>query len=85
MKSLGSLLVLAGLLAAMPASARPKHILISDSLLATRTDSNPLVFKCNMGAGHGGSSGRYDALRELPFDYAWMLTTVGLEGVAPRP
>ena len=54
-------------------------------LRATRTDKNPLVFKCNMGAGHGGASGRYDALRDLAFDYAWILTTVGLEGVAARP
>jgi oligopeptidase B len=34
----------------------------------------PLLFKINMAAGHGGSSGRYDALRELAFDYAWVLS-----------
>jgi oligopeptidase B len=33
----------------------------------------PLLFKINMAAGHGGSSGRYDALHELSFDYAWTL------------
>ena len=54
-------------------------------LRATRTDSNPLLFKCNMGAGHGGSSGRYDALKDTAFDYAWILCTVGLEGAAPQP
>jgi oligopeptidase B len=37
----------------------------------------PLLFKINMAAGHGGSSGRYDALRELAFDYAWILVTLG--------
>ena len=37
----------------------------------------PLLFKINMAAGHGGSSGRYDALRELALDYAWILTTLG--------
>ena len=43
-------------------------------LRAVKTDSNPLIFKINMGAGHGGSSGRYDALRELAFDYAFILS-----------
>jgi oligopeptidase B len=37
----------------------------------------PLLFKINMAAGHGGASGRYDALRELAFDYAWLLTGLG--------
>jgi oligopeptidase B len=36
-----------------------------------------LIFKINMAAGHGGSSGRYDALRELALDYTWVLTTLG--------
>jgi oligopeptidase B len=43
-------------------------------LRAVKTDSNPLIFKINMGAGHGGSSGRYDALRDLAFDYAFILS-----------
>jgi protease II len=30
-----------------------------------------------MAAGHGGSSGRYDALRELSLDYAWILGVLG--------
>jgi oligopeptidase B len=38
----------------------------------------PLLFKINMAAGHGGSSGRYDALHELSFDYAWILRVLGL-------
>jgi oligopeptidase B len=37
----------------------------------------PLLFKINMVAGHGGSSGRYDALHELSFDYAWVLGILG--------
>jgi oligopeptidase B len=37
----------------------------------------PLLFKINMAAGHGGSSGRYDALHELSFDYAWVLGVLG--------
>jgi oligopeptidase B len=47
-------------------------------LRATRTDDNPLLFKINMAAGHGGASGRYDALRELAFDYAFILRELGL-------
>jgi oligopeptidase B len=46
---------------------------------ATRTDTNPLVFKINMGAGHGGASGRFDRLREVAFDYAFMLWQMGAE------
>ena len=33
-------------------------------LRAMKTDKNPLLLKVNMGAGHGGASGRYDALHE---------------------
>jgi oligopeptidase B len=42
------------------------------------TDSNPVLLKTNMGAGHGGSSGRYDRLKEVAFDYAYALTEVGI-------
>jgi oligopeptidase B len=43
-------------------------------LRANKTDDNPLLLKVNMGAGHGGASGRYDALKDLAFDYAFVLT-----------
>ena len=43
-----------------------------------KTDKHPLLLKVNMGAGHGGASGRYDALRETAFDYAFMLTQMGI-------
>jgi oligopeptidase B len=46
-------------------------------LRAMKTDSNPLLLKTNMGAGHGGASGRYDALRETAFTYAFMLWQMG--------
>jgi oligopeptidase B len=45
---------------------------------ATRTDHNTLMLKTNMGAGHGGSSGRYDFLHDVAFDYAFILKEVGL-------
>ena len=47
-------------------------------LRATKTDTNTLLLKANMGAGHGGSSGRYDALRETAFTYAFMLWQMGV-------
>lgn len=47
-------------------------------LRTMKTDKNPLLLKVNMGAGHGGASGRYDALREAAFDYAFMLTQMGI-------
>jgi oligopeptidase B len=43
-----------------------------------KTDHNPLLLKANMGAGHGGASGRYDAYRETAFDYAFMLWQMGI-------
>jgi oligopeptidase B len=43
-----------------------------------KTDTNPLLLKVNFGAGHGGSSGRYDALKETAFDYAFMLWQMGV-------
>jgi len=48
-----------------------------------KTDSNPLLLRMNMGAGHGGSSGRYERLKEIAFDYAFMLQQVGLAGTIP--
>jgi oligopeptidase B len=47
-------------------------------LRAMKTDNNPLLLKVNFGAGHGGASGRYDALRETAFDYSFMLWQVGI-------
>lgn len=43
-----------------------------------KTDKNVVLLKTNMGAGHGGSSGRYDRLKEVAFDYAYALTQVGI-------
>ncbi|MBI3637238.1 MAG: S9 family peptidase, partial [Candidatus Rokubacteria bacterium] len=46
-------------------------------LRALLAPEHPLLFKIDMGAGHGGPSGRYDALRETAFDYAWLLGRLG--------
>ena len=47
-------------------------------LRTMKTDANPLLLKVNFGAGHGGSSGRYDALKETAFDYSFMLWQMGV-------
>jgi oligopeptidase B len=45
-------------------------------LRAAKTDDNLLLLKINMGAGHGGKSGRWDKLHEVAETYAFMLTQV---------
>jgi oligopeptidase B len=49
-------------------------------LRATKTDDNLLVLKTNMGAGHGGKSGRFDSLREAAEENAFILWQLGVEG-----
>jgi oligopeptidase B len=51
-------------------------------LRTMRTDSNLQLLKINMGAGHGGQSGRWTALREIAEEYAFILTQMG--GAEPR-
>jgi oligopeptidase B len=47
-------------------------------LRTLKTDGNPLLLKTVMEAGHGGASGRYDALKELSLTYAFLLGQLGL-------
>ncbi len=47
-------------------------------LRATKTDQNMLLLKTNMGAGHGGKSGRFDALREDAEEFAFFLWQLGM-------
>ena len=54
-------------------------------LRTLKTDARPLLFKINLDAGHGGASGRYDHLREIAFDYAFVLTQLGLAATYPSP
>ncbi len=51
-------------------------------LRTIKSDATPLLLHINMDAGHGGASGRYDYLKEIAFDYAFMLTQLG---VVPSP
>ena len=48
-------------------------------LRATKTDSNLLLLKTNMGAGHGGKSGRFESLREAAEEQAFVLWQLGVE------
>ena len=47
-------------------------------LRVLKTDDNRLLLRTNMGAGHGGASGRFDFLREIAFKYAFMLDVLGV-------
>ncbi|WP_404938633.1 S9 family peptidase [Pseudomonas sp. JDS08PS003] len=48
-------------------------------LRATKTDDNPLLLKTELGAGHGGMSGRYQGLRDVALEYAFILNILGLD------
>jgi oligopeptidase B len=54
-------------------------------LRSLKTDANPLLLEINMAAGHGGASGRYDRLREVAFDYAFILWQMGLSPAKGTP
>ena len=55
-------------------------------LRATSTSDNMILLKTNMDAGHGGASGRFEALKELAVDYAFALSIAGrAETQAARP
>ena len=47
-------------------------------LRTVKADNNPLLLVTNMQAGHGGASGRYDYLKEIAFDYAFLLRELGI-------
>lgn len=48
-------------------------------LRTLKTDDSPLLLKIKMEpAGHGGASGRYDRLKDQSFEYAWLLSQVGI-------
>ncbi|WP_353071588.1 S9 family peptidase [Tunturiibacter gelidiferens] len=48
-------------------------------LRTLKTNDTPLLLHINMDAGHGGASGRYDYLKEIAFDYAFLLIQLGVE------
>jgi oligopeptidase B len=48
-------------------------------LRALKTDDNLLLLKTNMVVGHGGASGRYNYLRDVAFEYAFILNSSGIK------
>jgi oligopeptidase B len=56
-------------------------------LRAHKADANPLLLMVNFGAGHGGASGRYDAIKEIAFTQAFILAEIGFaeSGERTRP
>jgi len=50
-------------------------------LRTLKTNDTPLLLHINMEAGHGGASGRYDYLKEIAFDYAFLLTQLGVVAI----
>lgn len=46
-------------------------------LRTLKKNDTPLLLHINMDAGHGGASGRYDYLKEIAFDYAFLLRELG--------
>jgi oligopeptidase B len=49
-------------------------------LREVKTDGNELLLKTNMGAGHGGKSGRFESLKETAEEFAFILWQLGVEG-----
>jgi oligopeptidase B len=49
-------------------------------LRALKTDENLLLLRTDMEAGHSGASGRYHALEETAFEYAFVLDALRLAG-----
>lgn len=53
-------------------------------LRLNKTDNNMLLFKCDLGAGHFSQSGRFDALKELAIDYAFVIWCAGKLDAQPH-
>jgi oligopeptidase B len=49
-------------------------------LRATRTDRNPLLLKIHMDSGHAGASGRFERIKEVAEEYAFVLHVLGMSG-----
>jgi oligopeptidase B len=46
-------------------------------LRTLKTDTNPLILRLNMDAGHGGASGRFDRLKEVALAQAFAVSIIG--------
>ncbi len=71
------MLVTAGLNDAMVSYWEPTKW--TAKLRAFKTDNNLLLLKTNMAAGHRGASGRYDNLKNVAFEYAFIFDVLGIK------
>jgi hypothetical protein len=55
------------------------------TLRGLKTDSNVLLLKTDMGSGHFGPSSRYEGIKEMAFDYAFLLRTMNDQSALPVP
>lgn len=76
-KKYPNLLVIAGLHDSYVQYFEPEKWIAK--LRALKTDNNILLLKTNMNASHGGASGRFDYLKDIAFNYTFLL---GLEGIS---
>ncbi len=74
--SYGDMLVMAGLNDPRVAYWEPAKW--TAKLRAVKLDGSLLLLKTDMQTGHGGPSGRYDRIRELAFEYAFILDRLGI-------
>ena len=51
-------------------------------LRAMRTDDNPLLLKIHMDSGHAGASGRFERIKEVAEEYAFIINALGTEATA---
>ena len=67
-----------------PSGDPDPHIIVlhDETLDRTTTGGGPILLKCEMAAGHGGVSGRYDAWREAADYHAWV---IDVAGASPEP
>jgi len=70
-----ALLVTTGLWDSQVQYYEPAKLVVK--LRTLKTDQNPLLFKVNMDAGHGGKSGRFQRYREVAEEFAFMIDQVG--------
>ncbi|MDD3806967.1 MAG: S9 family peptidase [Candidatus Marinimicrobia bacterium] len=73
-KAYPSMMITAGLNDSRVSYAEPAKW--TAKLRGMKTDKNPLILRTNMGAGHGGASGRYDAYKEIAEEYAFILGVI---------
>ena len=52
--------------------------------LRAQGSGGPFLLKMNLGAGHGGATGRWDALKEVALEYAFVVKVAGVAEMAPR-